>query len=230
MVCKSWLYVVVLSTLIRKCPNILKTFEIPTSKPHILLFLVSSSIWWYVVHDHTELSCTYRISYGLWCDMIFIQRVVCFLSSSLGYRVVCFLSLSLGSGIESAQLVGRFFLSHIYHPIPVFIDSILWKALRRNTQCDNKKLSHECYHIDIKENNTGSVQISQILLKSSPLNYIYKITQVSDMAHRPLVTVICINSDLKLLKTGMGVLSGARTYTLRELGLGKLTTRHYTIA
>jgi hypothetical protein len=26
------------------------------------------------------------------------------------------------------------------------------KAWRRNTQCDNKNLSHECYHIDIKEN------------------------------------------------------------------------------
>ena len=26
----------------------------------------------------------YRISHGLWCDMIFIQRVVCFLSPSLG--------------------------------------------------------------------------------------------------------------------------------------------------
>jgi hypothetical protein len=30
------------------------------------------------------LSDTYRISHGLWCDMIFIQRVVCFLSPSLG--------------------------------------------------------------------------------------------------------------------------------------------------
>jgi hypothetical protein len=39
----------------------------------------------------------------------------------------------------------RFFLSHIYHPIHVFIDFILWKAWRRNTQCENKNLSHECY-------------------------------------------------------------------------------------
>jgi hypothetical protein len=38
---------------------------------------------------------------------------------------------------------GRFFLSHIYHPIPVFIGFILWKKWRRNTQCDNKNLSHE---------------------------------------------------------------------------------------
>ena len=39
-----------------------------------------------------------------------------------------------------------------------------------------------------------------------------------------------LNSDRKLLKTGMSVLSGTRTYTLLELGLGKLTTRHYRIA
>jgi hypothetical protein len=45
----------------------------------------------------------------------------------------------------------RFFLSHIYNPIPIFINFILWKAWRRNTQCD-KNLSHEYYHIDIKEN------------------------------------------------------------------------------
>jgi hypothetical protein len=53
----------------------------------------------------------YRISHGLWCDVIFIEQVVCF-------------------------------LSHIYHPIPVFVDFILRRTWRRNTQCDIKKLSH----------------------------------------------------------------------------------------
>jgi hypothetical protein len=37
---------------------------------------------------------TYRISHGLRCDMIFIQRVLCFLSPSLG------------EGIENTQRVG----------------------------------------------------------------------------------------------------------------------------
>ena len=37
-----------------------------------------------------------------------------------------------------------------------------------------------------------------------------------------------LNSDRKLLKTGMSVLT--RTSTLLKLGLGKLTTRHYMIA
>jgi hypothetical protein len=32
----------------------------------------------------TIMGVSYRISHGLWCDMIFIQRVVWFLSSSLG--------------------------------------------------------------------------------------------------------------------------------------------------
>jgi hypothetical protein len=41
------------------------------------------------VQVHT---CIYKISYGLWCNMIFIQRVVCFLSPGLG--LVCFLFLS----------------------------------------------------------------------------------------------------------------------------------------
>jgi hypothetical protein len=72
---------------------------------------------------------------------------------------VCFLSPSLGElGIENTQRIGyksyhiaklgRFFLSHIYHPIPAFRSFILRAAGRRNTQCDNKKLSHECYYID----------------------------------------------------------------------------------
>jgi hypothetical protein len=39
--------------LYRKCPNILKTIEIPTSKPYIFLILVSGDIRWYVGHDHT---------------------------------------------------------------------------------------------------------------------------------------------------------------------------------
>jgi hypothetical protein len=45
---------VVSSPLNRKCPNFSKTVEIPTPKPYIFLVLVSSSIWWYVGHDHTE--------------------------------------------------------------------------------------------------------------------------------------------------------------------------------
>jgi hypothetical protein len=45
-----------------------------------------------------------------------------------------------------------FFLSHIYHLKPVFVDFIFWTVWRRNTQCDIKKISYEWYHIDIEEN------------------------------------------------------------------------------
>ena len=58
----------------------------------------------------------YRISHELWFDMIYIQRVVGFLSPSLG------------EGIENTQRVGyksyqttthgRFFLSHVNPPSP----------------------------------------------------------------------------------------------------------------
>jgi hypothetical protein len=40
----------------RKCYNVSKTTEIPTPKPFIFLFLVSSSRWWYVGHNHTKWS------------------------------------------------------------------------------------------------------------------------------------------------------------------------------
>jgi hypothetical protein len=50
--------------------------------------------------------------------------------------------------------------------------------------------------------NTGSAQISQILLKSLPLNHIDKITQVSDVAHGPLVFMV-IKFSLKLVLLGI---------------------------
>jgi hypothetical protein len=50
--------------------------------------------------------------------------------------------------------------------------------------------------------NTGSVQISQILLKSLPLNHIDKITQVSDVAHGPLVFMV-MKFNLKLVLLGI---------------------------
>jgi hypothetical protein len=46
---------------------------------------------------------------------------------------------------------GVFFLSHIHHPIPVFVAMTLFFGGHGDTQCDIKKLSHEWYHIDIKD-------------------------------------------------------------------------------
>jgi hypothetical protein len=77
--------------------------------------------------------------------MIFIQRAVCFLSTGLG------------KGIENTQLAGcnhitkhgRSFKSYIYHPYLLLLTSFF--GGRGNTQCDIKKLSHEWYHIDIKD-------------------------------------------------------------------------------
>jgi hypothetical protein len=75
----------------------------------------------------TNQSDLYRISHGLWCDMIFIQFVVCFLSPSLIQLVVCFLIPEPWRGdrkhTKSYHITnhGRFFLSHIYHPMPVLL-------------------------------------------------------------------------------------------------------------
>jgi hypothetical protein len=49
----------------RKCRNISKTTEIPDLKPDIFLFLVSSSRWWYVGHDHTKWSNRQEMPYYL---------------------------------------------------------------------------------------------------------------------------------------------------------------------
>jgi hypothetical protein len=50
-------FMVVLSPLKQEVSYYLKNLEIPTSEPYILLFLVSSSIWWYVGHDYMVWSC-----------------------------------------------------------------------------------------------------------------------------------------------------------------------------
>jgi hypothetical protein len=85
---------------------------------------------------------------GLWCYMIFIQRVLCFLFPSFGKRI----ENTQWVGCKSYHITdhGIFFSSHIYHPIPVFVDFILRRAWRY-TMWYIKKLSHEWYRIDIKD-------------------------------------------------------------------------------
>jgi hypothetical protein len=53
--------------------------------------------------------------------MIFIQRVVCFLFPSLG---------ELDKNHITSQTMGDSFLSHIYHPIPVFLTLFFkWRGI-----------------------------------------------------------------------------------------------------
>jgi hypothetical protein len=84
------------------------------------------------------------VNIGLWCALIFIQRVVWFLSPSLGESWIKIISHHKPWGI--------LFITY-FPPICVFVYFILWRAYwRRNTQCDIEKLSYEWYHIDTKEN------------------------------------------------------------------------------
>jgi hypothetical protein len=71
-----------------------RTYYDNTNENNFQFFLI-----WNRSRDHTFLrmnivTASYRISHGLWCDMIFIQRIVSFLSPSLG------------EGIENTQRVG----------------------------------------------------------------------------------------------------------------------------
>jgi hypothetical protein len=91
--------------------------------------------------------------------LIFIQRVVCFLSPSLDfYPTSCVFSILepwLGDRkhTKSYHITnhGGFFLSHIDHPIPVFVAFYSSKgvAYTQCAQCDIKNLSHECYHMSV---------------------------------------------------------------------------------
>jgi hypothetical protein len=50
MVCWSLPYRIVTSPLNQRCSNTLKTYEIPTHRPYMLLMLlVSGNMWWYLV-------------------------------------------------------------------------------------------------------------------------------------------------------------------------------------
>jgi hypothetical protein len=210
-------------TWYRRCPNISKTVEIPTPKPCIFLFLVSSSIKWCVGHDHTEWSCP--SSYRKWSNILkTVEIPTPYIFLFLVSSSICWYASHDGTLWSRPPLKRKCRniskTTEIPTPKPYIFLFLVSSSIWWYVDHDHTKWSHGRPFLNRK------CPIISKLLRSPPLNHRYKpvglsgsdlpctlhkivckchnsvlvkVTQVSDVAHGPLVLFCRIFSPSKIL-------------------------------
>jgi hypothetical protein len=91
----------------------------------------------------------WRISHVLWCDFYPTSCVFSIPEPWRGDRNHTTGWIKIISHHKTCMIDSFHYI--LYHQHTSFVCFVLWTSWRRNTECDTKKLSHDWYHIDIKE-------------------------------------------------------------------------------